>query len=62
MEFNLMLWQMKRSCHNASLGTTSNMYEAVNIYFNSFLILALDRYELLTLLLGKDPITEFTGG
>jgi len=38
------------------------MYEAVNIYFNSFLILALDRYEFLTLLLGKDPFTEFIGG
>ena len=57
-----MLWQTKRSCHNASLGTTSNMYEAVNIYFNSFLILSLDIYVLLTLLVGKDPFTEFTGG
>jgi len=57
-----MPWQMKRSCHNASLGTTSNMYGAVNIYFNSFLIVALDRYGLLTLLLGKDLFTEFFDG
>jgi hypothetical protein len=57
-----MPWQMKRSCHSASLGTPSNMYEAVNIYFNSFLILALDRHELLTLLLGKDLFTEFFDG
>jgi hypothetical protein len=52
----------ERSCHIASLGTTSNLYEAVNVYFNSFLILSVDRYELLTLLLGKDPFTEFIGG
>ena len=38
------------------------MYEAMNIYFNSFLILVLDIYVLLTLLLGKDPFTEFIGG
>lgn len=38
------------------------MYGAVNIYFNSFLIVALDRYGLLTLLLGKDLFTEFFDG
>jgi hypothetical protein len=38
------------------------MYEAVEVYFNSFLILALDGYGLLNLLLGKAYITEFIGG